>query len=38
MGDFGKAFLNIEVDEKDRDCLRFLLCEDVHNSIDIGNL
>ena len=26
-----KAFLNIEVDEKDRDCLRFLWIEDPFN-------
>ena len=28
VGDIKKAFLNIEVDEKDRDCLRFLWIED----------
>ena len=30
VGDIEKAFLNIEVAERDRDCLRFLWCEDVH--------
>ena len=30
VGDIQKAFLNIEVPERDRDCLRFLWCEDVH--------
>ena len=30
VGDIEKAFLNIEVAERDRDCLRFLWCEDIH--------
>ena len=30
VGDIEKAFLNIEVAERERDCLRFLWCEDVH--------
>ena len=30
VGDIEKAFLNIEVAERYRDCLRFLWCEDVH--------
>ena len=30
VGDIKKAFLNIEVDKRDRDCLRFLWCEDVY--------